>query len=83
MKIDIYTKSILTVIAIVMISLFVDNLTKPVNAQFNAGNEIIINDSKMRGIYHLKNGKIRYCVGFTDIKFKPYETVCSDWDTIK
>ena len=63
MKIDWYTKAVLTVIAIgVGFLVFEQKPVKEAQA-FMGGGEMIAADSS--GVYHLKNGKIRYCVGDT------------------
>ena len=72
MKIDWYTKAVLTVIAIgVGFLVFEQKPVKEAHA-FMGGGEMIAADSS--GVYYLKDGKIRYCVGTRDNP--PF---CSPW----
>ena len=61
MKVDQYTKSILTVIAVAMVALVMQNFTTSAEAQFGGGNEMIVPSALQNSVFQLKGSKIRYC----------------------
>ena len=62
MKVDLYTKSILTVIAVAMVAPVTHNITTPAEAQFGGGSEIFVSRMDGHGVWQLKGGKVRYCI---------------------
>jgi hypothetical protein len=73
MKTDGYTKAVLTVIAIgVVFLVFAQKPVKEAQA-FTGGGETI--SAGPEGVYHLKNGKIRWCHN----KYTPKAVSCYPW----
>ena len=62
MKIDFYTKVVLTIIAIGVTIPMISNppITKHANAAFGGGSEMIVTGQGSM-MWHLKDGKVRYC----------------------
>ena len=61
MKVDLTTKSLLTIIAIFLGILVIGNPPATQKAEaFGGGDEMIASDGG-RGVWHLKNGKLRHC----------------------
>ena len=71
MKIDWYTKAVLTVIAIgVGLLVFEQKPVKEAQA-FMGGGEMIAGSGGHDKVWHLKNGKVRYCLSrpsLSDVK---------------
>jgi hypothetical protein len=60
-KVDQYTKSILTVIAVAMVALVMQNFTTSAEAQFGGGSEMIVPIDTRHGVFQLRDSKVRYC----------------------
>ena len=63
MNLDLYTKVVLTVIALgVLVSINNSStITKSANATSGSGTEMIATSGEGSSVFHLKNGKIRHC----------------------
>jgi hypothetical protein len=62
MKIDLYTKLVLTVIAIgIAMLVFEQKPMKEAQAGIMGGGEMIATPSRHAIVFHLKDGKVRFC----------------------
>ena len=86
MKIDLYTKAVLTVIAIGVGFLVFEQ--KPVKEAYasSSGSDTISagktsGQYQLHGVYHLQNGKIRFCRARTQVQDPVIiRTFCGEWN---
>lgn len=80
MKIDVYTKAVLTVIAVLLAVLAFDRSpTKEAQAQGRAGNEMVTATEPGSKFAHMWAGKVRLCFARIPNTLDSARVICSDW----